>query len=192
MPKYLILIILVLAICLMLALYCQSSIIDPKAFAQLPIPNMKSNISNISTSVPFPSDNNAAITFHSTNSIQGNNFVIKQEEPVIRKVILSNVVNAIYMAKGSVKSSIPVNVNAKIINQLINSRVDTTQGIDMTKKLIATELHNAINSMTTTNSGAASHIFQQSAKIVVDNQATCTGIGSLTKAACSFSFNIYR
>lgn len=79
MPKYLILIISVLAICLMLGLYCQSNIIDSKTFAQLHIPNMRSNISSIATSVPFPSDNNAAITFHSTNSIQGNNFVIKQE-----------------------------------------------------------------------------------------------------------------
>jgi hypothetical protein len=35
-------------------------------------------------------------------------------------------------------------VNAKIINQLANTRIDTTQGTDMTKRLIATELTNAI------------------------------------------------
>jgi hypothetical protein len=36
-------------------------------------------------------------------------------------------------------------VTAKII---ANGRVDTTQGIDMTKRLIATELINAINATT--------------------------------------------
>jgi hypothetical protein len=47
-------------------------------------------------------------------------------------------------------------VNAKII---ANGRVDTTQGIDMTKRLIATELTNAINA-TTPNS--VSHFVHQS------------------------------
>ena len=43
------------------------------------------------------------MTIHTTNSIQGNNLnVIKQEEPVIRKAILSNINNAIFIAKGSV------------------------------------------------------------------------------------------
>jgi hypothetical protein len=127
---------------------------------------------------------------HTTNSIQGNNFnVIKQEEPVIRKAILSNIDNAIFMAKGSVKSAIPVNVNAKIINQLSNSRVDTTQGIDMTKKIIATELTNAINA--TTPNFVVSHFIQQPARVVVDNQAICSGIASPTKAACSFTVNIH-
>jgi len=71
--------------------------------------------------------------------------------PVIRKAIASSIVNAIFMAKGSVQSTIPVNVNAKIINQLADGRVDTTQGIDMTNRLIATELINAINLITTNN-----------------------------------------
>jgi hypothetical protein len=130
------------------------------------------------------------MTIHTTNSIQGNNFnVIKQEEPVIRKAILSNIDNAISIAKGSFKSITPVNVNAKIIN-LDSTRVDTTQGIDMTKKLIATELINAINTSTTNNS-AGSHIIQQPAKVVVDNQAVCSSIASLTKAVCSFTINIH-
>jgi len=82
---------------------------------------------------------------HTTNSIQGSNFnVLKQVEPIIRKSILSNVDNAIFLVKDSVKSSISVNVNAKIINQITNSGVDTIQGIDM-KKIIAIELTDAIN-----------------------------------------------
>jgi len=80
-------------------------------------------------------NNNVTMTIHTTNSVQGNNFnVLKQEEPVIRKAILSNVDNTIFLGKGSIKSAISVNVNAKIINQLTNNREDTTQGIDMTKK----------------------------------------------------------
>ena len=71
------------------------------------------------------------MTIHTTNSIQGNNFImIKQEEPVIRKAILTNINNAIFVARGSVKSLVPVNVNAKISSQLNNDRVDTTQGVD--------------------------------------------------------------
>jgi hypothetical protein len=129
---------------------------------------------------------------HTTNSIQGNNFnVIKQEEPVIRKAILSNIDNAIFIAKGSVKSAIPVNVNAKIINQLSNNRVDTTQGIEMTKKLIATELINAINTIAT-NSNVPFHLLQQPTKVAVDNQAICTGVASASKAACSFTINIHN
>ena len=187
MTKYLIFMISILIIRLLLTLYSQTNTIDSKAFAQLPIPTV--NISRITSTAT--SNNNATMIIHTTNSIQGNNLnVIKQEEPVIRKAILSNINNAIFLAKGSVKSSIPVNVNAKIINQLGNTRVDTTQGIDMTKKLIATELINAINT-TTTNNSAGSHIVQQPAKVVVDNQAICSGIASPTKAACNFTINIH-
>jgi hypothetical protein len=82
-------------------------------------------------------------------------------------------------------------VNAKIINQLANSRVDTTQGTDMTKKLIATELVNAINT-TATNSNAPSQLLHQPTKIAVDNQAICTGIASANKAACFFTINIHN
>ena len=177
----------VLIIVLSLALCTQSTAIDSKAFGQLPIPNVKSSTSGIITS--SVATNNVTLTIHITNSIQGNNFnTIKQEEPVIRKAILSNINNAIFVARGSVKSLIPVNVNAKIINQLNNNRVDTTQGIDMTKKLIATELTNAINA--TTPNIVVSHFVHQPARVVVDNLAICSGIAS-PKAACSFTINLH-
>ena len=114
---------------LLLALCTQNIIIDSKAFAQLPVPNVKSNTSRIITS-SVATNNNIIITIHTTNSIQGNNFnAIKQVESVVRRAILSNINNAIFVARGNVKSVIPVNVNAKIINELNNNRVDTTQGI---------------------------------------------------------------
>ncbi|MGC1931767.1 MAG: hypothetical protein WA667_22585 [Candidatus Nitrosopolaris sp.] len=193
MTKYLIFTISALIIVLLLALYPQNIIINSKAFAQLPVPNVKSNTSRLANpSSAVTSNNNAIITIHTTNSIQGNNFnVIKQEEPVIRKVILSNIDNAIFIAKGSVKSAIPVNVNAKITNQVANSRVDTTQGIDMTKRLTATELINAINT-TTTNSNVPFHLLQQPTKVAVDDQAICTGIASASKATCSFTIDIHN
>ncbi len=173
---------------LMLALYSQTNIIDSRAFAQLTIPNEpnNSNIYRIATSAGA-SNNGATMTIYTTNSIQGKN--LNAVEPVIRKAILSNINNAIFLATGSVNSSFPVSVSAKIINQLGNNRVDTTQGIDMTKKLIATELLNAINSIST-KSNTATNITPQSAKIVVDNQAICSGIASPTKA-CSFTINIH-
>jgi len=149
-----------------------NSIVNSKAFAQLPVPN-----------TTVGTNNNAAMTIHTTNSIQGSNlYVLKQEEPVIRKAILSNVDNTVSIAKGSVKSPIPVNVNAKIINQLTNSGVDTTQGIDMTKKLIAIELTNALDTITP---NSISH------RIAVDNQAICNGIASPTKASCSFTISLH-
>jgi hypothetical protein len=177
MTKHLIFTKAVFTIALLLALCSQNIAFHSKAYAQLPVSGATSN-------------NNAIITIHTTNSIQGNNNVIKQEEPVIRKAIISNIDNAIFIAKGSVRSVIPVNVNAKIINQLANSRIDTTQGTDMTKRLIATELTNAINT-TATNSNAPSQLIHQPTKIAVDNQAICSGISS-TKAACTFLINIHN
>jgi hypothetical protein len=152
----------ILITALILALYSQTNIIDSRAFVQVTIPNdaNNSNISRATTSAGV-SNNGATMTIYTTNLIQGNN--LNAIEPVIRKAILSNINNALFLAKGSVNSSIPVSVSAKIINQLGNNRVDTTQGIDMTKKLVATELLNAINSITT-KSNIASHIVQQSAK----------------------------
>lgn len=192
MTKYLIFGMSVFTIALLLASCSQHIAFHTKAYAELPVPDVKSNASRIITSAAVSTNNNAIITIYTTNSIQGNNFnVIKQEEPVIRKVILSNIDNAIFIAKGSVRSAIPVNVNAKIINQLANSRIDTTQGIDMTKRLIATELTNAINS-TAANSNASSQLLHQPTKIAVDNQAICTGISSTTKAACTFLINIHN
>ena len=191
MTKYLILTTSVsIVAALLLALYSQNITFHSKAYALLPVPNVKSNVSRIITSAAVSTNNNAMITIHTTNSIQGNNFVIKQEEPVIRKAILSNIDNAIFIAKGSVKSAIPVNVNAKIINQLANSRIDTTQGTDMTKRLIATELTNAINS-TAANGNAPSQLLHQPTKIAVDNQAICTGISS-TNTACAFLINMHN
>ena len=182
----------VFTIALLITLCSQNVTFHSKAYAQLPVPNVKSNASRIITSAAATSNNNTIITIHTTNSIQGNNFnVIKQEEPVIRKAILSNIDNALFIAKGSLKSAIPVNVNAKIINQLANSRIDTTQGTDMTKRLIATELTNAINT-TATNSNAPYHLLQQPTKVAVDNQAICSGIASNTKAACTFLINIHN
>jgi hypothetical protein len=168
---------------LLLALRMQNVTIDSKAFAELPVPTLKSNTT-------VGANNNATMTIHTTNSIQGNNLnLIKQQLPGIRKAILSNIDNAIFIAKGSVKSAIPVYVNAKIINQLANGRVDTTQGIDMTKRLITTELVNVINA---TTPNFVSHFANQPVRIAVDNQAICNGIASPTKASCSFTINLHR
>jgi len=135
------------------------------------------------------SNSTGTISIHTVNAIQGSNSsILVQEEPGIRKAILSYVDNAIFIAKGSVKSAIPVNVNAKIINQQANGRVDTTQGIAMTKRLIATELVNVINA---TTPNFVSHFAKQPARITVDNQAICNGIASPTKAACSFTINLH-
>ena len=191
MTKYLIFTTSVLIVAALLLGMCSQITFHSKAYAQLPLPNVNSSASRIISSAATTSNTNAIITIHTTNSIQGNNFnVIKQQEPGIRKAILSNIDNAIFIAKGSVRSAIPVNVNAKIINQLANSRTDTTQGTDMTKRLIATELTDAINS-TAANSNAPSQLLHQPTKIAVDNQAICTGISS-TKAACTFLINMHN
>jgi hypothetical protein len=191
MTKYLIFTISALIITLLLALCPQNITIESKASAQLPIPNVKSNTSRLTNpSSAVTTDNNAIITIHTTNSIQGNGLnVIKQQVPGIRKAILSNIDNAIFIAKGSVKTAVPVNVNAKIINQLANGRVDTTQGIDMTKRLTTTELINAINA---TTPRFVSHFVYQPARVIVDNQAICSGIASPTKAACAFTIDIHN
>jgi hypothetical protein len=179
MINYFIFSICVLITVLLLAI-CTQYISFDKASAELAVSTVRSN-TNIAH------NNNATITIHTTNSIQGSNpYVLKQEEPVIRKVI-SNVDDSIFIAKGSVKSAIPVNVNAKIINQLANGRVDTTQGIDMTKRLIATELVNVINA---TTPNFESH-FVRPIRVVVDNQAICNDIASPTKASCSFTINLH-
>jgi hypothetical protein len=177
MTKYLIFTIPALIIVLLLALCPQNIAIDSEAFAKPTVPNPSSIVTG---------RNNATITIHTTYSIQVN--AIKQVEPVIRKAILSNINNAIFLTKGSVNSSIPVSVSAKIINRLTNDRVDTTQGIDMTKKLIAAELTNAINAITP---NFLSHFVYQP-RVTVDNQAICSGIASPTKAACSFTIDFHN
>jgi len=81
--------------------------------------------------------------------------------------------------------------NAKIINQQADGRVDTTQGIDITNRLIATELINAINLITISND-LPSHLSQQAIRVTVDNQAICTSIATASKAVCSFTINIHK
>jgi hypothetical protein len=135
--------------------------------------SVKANISSI------PSSNSTGtISIHTVNTIQGSNSsILVQEEPIIRKVTISNINNAILIAEGSVKNI--SSVNTKIINQLAN-RVSTTQGIDFTKALVATELVNAINAIKRNGNTA----------VVVDNQAICTGI-SPANAACTFTITIH-
>jgi hypothetical protein len=143
----------------------------------LPITSgVKANISSI------PSSNNTAtISIHTVNTIQGSNSsILIQKAPIIRKVIASNINNAILMAGGSVKGNISVGVNTKVINQLAN-RVSTTQGIDFTKALAATELVNAMNAIKTNGNTT----------VVVDNQATCTDISPPTNATCAFTITIH-
>ena len=82
-------------------------------------------------------------------------------------------------------------VNAKIINQLASNRTDTTQGVNITKSLAATELANAISAISPT-SNITSQNAQQPAKVVVDNQAACLGIASPISAACVFTIRIHR
>ena len=84
------------------------------------------------------------------------------------------------MAEVIVKGNISVSVNTKIINQLANI-ISSTQGIDFTKELVATELVDAINAIKTNGNTA----------IVVDNQAICTGISPPTNAACTFTMTIH-
>jgi hypothetical protein len=113
------------------------------------------------------------------NIIQANSFnILNKERALVKKSLFSNIDNVVLMAKGGVKNTIPVNVNAKIINQLDNNRIDTTQGVNMTKSLTATELANAISS-------------QHQARVVVDNQAFCSGI-STSGAACTFTIGIQK
>ena len=188
MTKYLVFTLSALMFILLLASCPQNITIESKASAQLPVPNVKSNTSRlVNPSSAVTTNNNAIITIHTTNSIQGNNLnAIKQQAYGIRKAILSNIDNAIFIARGSAKSAIPVNVNAKII---ASGRADTTQGIDMTKRLIAIELTNVINA---TTPSAVSNFVYQPVRVIVDNQAICSGIASPTKAACAFTIDIHN
>jgi len=92
----------VLAICALIVvqlLACaQSDTIYSRASAELAVPTVKSH----ATMTP---NNNATMTIHTTNSIHGSNSnVLKQEEPVIRKAILSNINNAVFIAKVALKA----------------------------------------------------------------------------------------
>jgi glutamate mutase epsilon subunit len=114
-----------------------------------------------------------------------------QEEPVLKKVIIGNINDALFIAKGSTKNNISVAVNAKIINQLANNRISTTQGLDFTKKLVATELANVINKVVGNNNTSNAAHTGSILQVVVDNQATCSGIASPTNAACTLLVNIH-
>jgi hypothetical protein len=177
---------------LLLLVLFPGNILVSSVFGQPLIHGAKTNSSSITSSTLTSPLRNATISIHTTTTIQANNFnVLTQEKPLVRKAVLSNIDDAIFMAKGSVKNTIPVIVNAKIINQLANNRTDTTQGVNITKSLAATELANAISAISQT-SNITSQNAQQPAKVVVDNQATCRGIASPISAACVFTISIHR
>jgi hypothetical protein len=162
-----------------------ANILISSVFAQPFIHGAKANTSITISSTPAFPLRNATISIHTKNTIQANHLnILKQERSIVRKLVLSNIDNAIFIAKGGVKNTIPVIVNAKIINQLANNRIDTTQGLNMTKSLLATELANAISKIIPTSNITA--------KVVVDNQAICSGIASSTSAACAFTISILR
>ncbi|MGA9153449.1 MAG: hypothetical protein WBZ36_22955 [Candidatus Nitrosopolaris sp.] len=152
-----------------------------KQASEVKLPSITSHV-NVSSTSPSMRDatNNATISIHTVNTILGsNNNVLIQKEPILRKLIVANINNAVLMAEGSIKDKIPVNVNTKIINQLAN-RISTTQGIDFTKELVVTELVNAINAIKT----------KGNTPLVVDNLATCTGISPPTNPVCALTINI--
>jgi hypothetical protein len=180
------------ALLLLLPLSFSANVVLPSVLGQPLIHGAKTNSSSTTSSTLASPVRNATISIHTTNTIQANNFnVLNQEKALVRKAVLSNIDNAIFMAKGSVRNTIPVIVNAKIINQLANNRIDTTQGVNMTKSLAATELANAISTIIPI-SNITSQNAQQPAKVVVDDQAICSGIASPTSAACAFTISIHR
>src|SRR5215472_1983179 len=95
MTKYLIFTTSTLIIILLLALCPQNITIESKASAQLPVPDVKSNTSRLANpSSAVTTNNNAIITIHTTNTIQGNSLnAINQQVSGIRKAILSNIDN---------------------------------------------------------------------------------------------------
>ena len=175
--------ILGIAFALLLHLLIPANISLCSVFAQPLVHGVKTNSSTLA------SLRNATISIHTKNIIQANSFnILNKERALVKKSLFSNIDNVILIAKDGVKNTIPVTVNAKIINQLDNNRVDTTQGVNMTKSLIATELANAISAIIPTNNSTSS---QQQARVVVDNQAFCSGI-STSGAACTFTIAIQK
>jgi len=192
------------AMCLMMSAFLlHPNISAPQAFAQPLIgtnPQVKSNIVTPSKDIiNNTSSSNALISLHTTYTIQAHNINLLNEElPVLKRAAASAVTYAVLVAKGSPTGNNTVNVSTKIINQLSNNRVDTTQGIDFTKKLIGTELSNAIGTMMAPPSSAIANVVQntpsqeqqpQLVQLVVDDQATCNNIASAT-AACSMDITI--
>lgn len=165
----------------------QTNMLISQSFAQLPIPSVKPNhIDKLnSTNTASMSNHTSSITIHPLNTIQANNFnIVKLEEAGIRKAVLSDIDHVIFIAKVGAKNTFPVNVDTRIINQVANSRTDTTQGVNMTKSLVTTELANSIDTIIAT-SKLASQNGQQPTKVIVDNQATSSGIASPTTASCA-------
>src|SRR6266516_4850931 len=119
---------LTMGLSLLLLLFSGNGVIFP-VFGQLPPAILPSNepimISN--------SSNSNTVTIHTTNVIQGSTInLLKAQEAMIKRAVAAAISNAVLITKGSVTSNIPVSVNAKIINQLDNNRISTTQGIDFT------------------------------------------------------------
>jgi hypothetical protein len=180
------------AVALLVPWYTLNKIVELNTYAQLPIPNQPKISGTPSLMGTSPSSNTATISIHTINVIHGNNKnTLIQEEPVLKKVIISNINDALFIAKGSTKNNISVAVNAKIINQLANNRISTTQGLDFTKKLVATELANVINTVVGNNNTSNAAHTGSTLQVVVDNQATCSGIASTTNAACTLLVNIH-
>ena len=143
-----------------------------------------------------PGTSNAGtVTINTTNVIQGSNNLLKSQEPMIKRAIAAAIGNAVLITKGSITSHIPASVNAKVVNQLDNNRVSTTQGINFTRSVVALAVANAIDTMmkksntTTTGTTVTEHQVQ---RVVIDNQAICSGIASPTSAACNFIIDLHR
>src|SRR5438876_7921856 len=144
---------------LLLLLFSGNGVIFP-VFGQLPPAILPSNepimISNSSNPTAAVTSSSNTVTIHTTNVIQGRSInLLKAQEAMIKRAVAAAISNAILITKGSVTSNIPVGVNAKIINQVDNNRVSTTQGINFTRAVVALELANAINTKMTNISTAA-------------------------------------
>ena len=114
-----------------------ANILLSSALGQPLIHGAKTNSSSATSSTLASPFRNATISIHTTNTIQANNFnIIKLEEAGVRKAVLGDIDHVIFIAKGGAKNTFPVNVDARIINQVAKSRTDTTQGVNMTKKHI--------------------------------------------------------
>jgi hypothetical protein len=93
--------------------------------------------------------------------------------------------NRIHLMRGGTALNIPSSQLEHQAHAYDNGpAVAHAPSVDMTKKLIATELTNAINA-------TSPNLLSQPARVVVDNEAICSGIASATKAACSFIVNIH-
>src|SRR5437660_2505765 len=132
---------LTMGLSLLLLLFSANGVIF-SVFVQLPPAILPSNepimISNSSNPTAAVTSSSNTVTIHTTNVIQGSTInLLKAQEAMIKRAVAAAISNAVLITKGSVTSNIPVSVNAKIINQLDNNRISTTQGIDFTKSVVA-------------------------------------------------------